>query len=339
MKKNEEEIRNNMVEDGKEVDQEITVVYSKDAEEEVEEELPEADEESEEADENAKVTAKDVLAKLSSVVSDEDNDSIDNCYPRKGTSGKNLFDTYTNIVNGIIATILDMLQKFIKGGGTFDKKQATTFKRNLLYICKMSQNITLAIISGFRFQSNLNIFQLGWNWLCSKINWGWMNSVDEFKIFKKSTAPYNSETVNNKLDKLNTIIYDLVRVFNEAYPEFEIKITKQYEESEKFNPKEFNNFLWFFDTNADAKSKIVAFDRDFYTDYAKKIDNYCFWKGIQTGSLIFGCIVVAGVGYCIYSFGWEGFVSKISEILNNKSESTTEEKDELFNTEEVEYLC
>lgn len=331
MKKNEEEVRNNGIADGEAVDGEITAVYKKDADVEDGNE-----EESEEA--NEEVTAKELLANLSSAVSDEGKDSINVCYPRKGINGKNLFDSYTKIVSGIIATILDMLEKFVKGGGTFDKKQAACFKKNLLYIVKMSQNISLAIISGFRFQSNLNIFQMGWNWVCSRVPWGWMHSVDEFTIFRKSTAPYNSETVNNKLDKLNNIIYDIVRIFNNAYPEFAIKITAQYE-VEKFDPNEFNNFLWYFDSEADAKSKIVAFDREFYTDYAKKIDNWCFWKGIQTGSLIFGCVVVAGVGYCIYSFGWDGFVSKISEILNNKSEeSTAEEKDELFNTEEVEYL-
>lgn len=341
MKKEEIKNNNNIdATEGEEVDEEITAVYAKDAEsEDGNEEESENDEDAdEEVDEDAKVTAKDLLAKLSSAVDEEGKDSINSCYPKKGINGKNLLDIYSNVIMGIIATILDMLEKFVKGGGTFDKKQAACFKKNLLYIVKMSQNITLAIISGFRFQSNLNIFQIGWNWICSKVAWGWMNMVDEFTIFKKSTGAYNSETVNNKLDKLNNIIYDIVRIFNNAYPEYAIKITKQYEVEEKFNPKKFNNFLWFFDSNADAKSQIVAFDREFYTDYAKKIDNYCFWKGIQTGSLIFGCIVVAGVGYCIYSFGWDGFINKISEILNTKSESTAEEKDELFNTEEVEYL-
>lgn len=335
MKNNEEVRNNNAVPEGEEVDQEITAVYEKDADTDADEAKDE--EESEEADDE--VTAEELIEKICSATNDESKDSINTCYPRKGISGKNLLDIYSNVIMGIIANILDMLQKFVKDGGTFNKKQASTFKKNLLYIVKMSQNITLAIISGFRFQSNLNIFQIGWNWLCSKVNWGWMHSVDEFIIFKKSTAPYNSETINNKLDKLNNKIYDIVRIFNNAYPEFAIKINKQYE-VEKFDAKEFNNFLWFFDSNADAKSKIVAFDREFYTDYAKKIDNYCFWKGIQTGSLIFGCVVIAGVGYCIYSFGWEGFINKISEILNTKSEEgTTEEKDELFNTEEVEYLC
>lgn len=346
MKKNEEEVRNNnAVENGEEVDQKITAIYEKDTdaengEAEDEEESEEADEE--EDDEIDKEDAKEARKILKEKGLIQFASEVCSSIPKanKGISGKKLYDSYINEwIAGIFATLVTVFKVWLNAKQALTEKQVIKMQNILQEILQNSQNTTLGIISGFRFQSNLNIFQVGWNWLCSKFEWGWMHMVDEFTIFKKSEAPYNSEEINNNLDEYNCKIYDFIRIWNRQYPEYKVNI-KQQDKIDKFDPKTFNNLIWFFNEEADKGKEIVCFSRKFYTNFAKKIDNYCFCKGVKVAGIVFGCVIIGGVGYAIYAFGWDGFISKISEILNTKSESNTEEsKDELFNTEEVEYLC
>lgn len=340
-KNNEEEIRNNMVEDGETIDGEITAIYENgDGDEEANEESDNDDEANEEADdeidkEDAKEARKILKEKGLVKYASEVYSSIPKA--NKGVSGKKLYDTYTKWIAETFAMLVICFKVWLNSKEALTENQVIKMQNILQKIAQNAQNTTAGIISGFRFQSNLNFWQKGWNWVCSRINWGWMKSVDEFTIFKKSEAPYNNEDANDNLDEYNCKIYDLIIMWNRQYPEYKVNI-KQQDKIDKFDPVAFNNLIWFFNEEADKGKEVVCFTRKFYTNLAKKIDNYCFWKGIQIGSLIFGCVIVAGVGYCIYTFGWDGFVSKISEILNNKSESTEETTDELFNTEEVQYL-
>lgn len=334
-----EEIRNNGIVDGEEVDEKITAIYEKaeDAdgdEEEVKEESEEADDDidKEDAKEARKILKEKGLVKYAEEVCSSMPKS------NKGISGKKLYDSYTKWIAETFAMLIICFKVWLNSKEALSEKQVIKMQSILQEILQNSQNTTLGIISGFRFQSNLNIFQMGWNWLCSKFEWGWMHIVDEFTIFRKSEAPYNSEEINNNLDEYNCKIYDLIIIWNQQYPEYKVNIKKQ-DKIEKFNPATFNNLIWFFNEEADEEKEVVCFTRKFYTNFAKKIDNYCFCKGVKVAGIVFGCVVVGGVGYCIYAFGWDGFINKISEILNTKSESTTEEtKDELFNTEEVQYL-